>query len=452
MATNLYLEYLKAVAKPFTKLVRLDFLQPDNSIAFSIGGRDEKRGYMTKYNTRAFIQSGSLNVSLNNGQRRRANITLSNLDGAFEYNVNKVWFGQKVRLSMGVLLPDDTEFYLPQGVFYIKDPQNTFKPSDKTVSFPLYDKWAYLDGSLAGKIAEAYQVKVPTQEEINNGATTPNVFEAMKAILTLSKYDHLQTTDTLKMIDSVPPIFTNYYNDKVYNVEYSDGTVLVDISYTQLPYTITENAGGNYGSLLLQLNDTYVGLIGYDPTGALRVEPSQDDISDSDKPVLWNFTPYNSQLLGISETMKNSEVYNHIVVVGTGKSGKEVWGSASNYDPTSDTNINIIGIKPYVENKSEYWNATQCADLAEWLLKRKTVLQKSVNIECSQMFHLMENRLITVQRTDKKGKPVERHLINSFTIPIGETGSMTINATSVNDFPIATVKKYSTDSGEETNS
>ena len=128
---NKYFEYLKAVQKPFKKLVRLDFLQPDNSVAFSLGSFEQQNFYKSKYNTKAFIQGGNLTVSLNNGQRRKATITLSNIDGAFEYNVNKIWFGQKVRLLMGLLLPDDTEFYLPQGVFYIKDPQNIFKPNDK---------------------------------------------------------------------------------------------------------------------------------------------------------------------------------------------------------------------------------------------------------------------------------------------------------------------------------
>lgn len=56
MATNAYryAEYLKALTKPFKKLAKLEFLQPDNSVAFSLDN-NYKRGYMTKYDTRAFI-------------------------------------------------------------------------------------------------------------------------------------------------------------------------------------------------------------------------------------------------------------------------------------------------------------------------------------------------------------------------------------------------------------
>lgn len=443
---NRYLEYLKAVARPYQKIAKLDFLQPDNSVAFSLGNIERKRGYMTKYDTRAFIQGGTLNVSTNNGARRSATITLSNLDGSFEYAVNKIWFGQRLRLSMGLILPDNTEFYLPQGVFYIKNPQNIFKPDSKQVSFPLVDKWAMLDGSLGGRLPNAYMIANETDE---NGIIIKyqNVFEAMRGLLQRSKYDLEKTTDSLKMIDNVTPVFTNYYDNKKYQIKQGDGSVYVDpsiteIGMTDLPYDITENLGGTIANLMLALNQTFVGQCGYDCTGAFRVEPSQEDIDDSDKPILWTFSPKNSNLVGVTETLKNAETYNDVLITGESISGGEVWGRAKNFDPSSDTNINLIGIKTFTENKAEYWNAKQCSDLAKWYLKRKTVLQKSVTIECSQMFHLIENRLVTIKRTDKKGSPVERHLINSFSIPIGETGSMTINATSVNDFPKTTVTQY----------
>lgn len=439
--SNKYLEYLKAVRNPFTKLVKLDFLQPDNSTAFSLGNTSAARGYMKSHDTRAFIQDGTLNVSMNNGARRSANIKLSNLDGGFDYAVNKIWFGNKLRLSMGLVLPDGTAFYLPQGVFYIKKPQNIYSPSEKTITLPLVDKWAVLDGTLGGTLTQDYIIKSVADRK------NTNVFNAMSALLQLSKYSHKHTNDIYSMIDNVEPIFTTYYQNKKYSYLKSDGSITQDIEVTDLPYDIHQKAGNSIADLMLDLNNTFVGTCGYDQTGAFRVEPSQDDIQDSNKPILWDFSLEQKNISSITETINNDEVFNNILIIGEGLTGYEVWGEASNYDPTSDTNINLIGIKPYTENRADYWNAEQCANLANWLLKRKTILQKSVTIECSQMFHLIENRLIAIKRTDKLGAPVERHLINSFSIPIGETGSMTINATSVNDMPISTVKEYSTQNG-----
>jgi hypothetical protein len=188
------------------------------------------------------------------------------------------------------------------------------------------------------------------------------------------------------------------------------------------------------------------GWIGYDATGALRLDPSQDDILDITKPILWTFTPTEKQFLGATYSIKNTEVKNEIIRVGQALDGgyAQIGARAQNFDPSSDTNINIIGRKVDRQEKAGYYTNDICAALAEFELKRNTILKKSVTIRSTQMFHLVENNLVVIRRIDKKGSPYERHLINGFTIPIGQTGEMTINATSVSDFTIATVSYLST--------
>ena len=419
-SSSRFIQYLKAVRKPFKKLSKLEFLNPDNSVAFSLDSNRERK-FSGAHDSRAFIQSGNLNVSLQNGKRRNASVQLSNLDNAYDYAVNKLWYGKRIRLSMGLVLPDGTEYYLPQGVFYLENPKSTFSTNQKTVNYNLVDKWAYLDGSLFGKLDTTYQVE------------QTDVFSAMQAVLNQSIYTYGVPRNKMDQIDNVTPVFTAFYNGRTYLVKTSDGTY-IQKNMTDVPYTIT--ASNTFSELLLELNTIIAGLIGYDQTGALRVEPSQDSVSDSDKPILWYFTPENSQLLSVSESVNTSSIYNDVLIIGEGMSGYEVYGRATNYDPASDLNVNLIGRRIYKENKAEYWNADQCVDLAEYYLKQMTVQSKSITIQCPQMFHLMENRLISVKRTDKPGSPVERHLIQSFSIPIGETGAMSINATSVCDKPL----------------
>lgn len=427
-----YLRYLDALLNPFQKLTKLEFLQPDNSVAFFLSNANGyRRGYNPKYQSSALVQQGTLSVSFQNGARRKASITLSDIDNAFEYNVNNIWFGQKIRLSMGLVLPDGTDFYLPQMVGLIKNPQSVLSENQKTVTFPLVDKWANLDGSLFGKLTDTYTAKQSTAEYA--------VYTAIANLLKTSIYDHKLTDDINAMIDNIAPIFTNYYDGKNYAVLDGDGSQTRTASMTEIPFDISENGGSNFAQLLLQFNDILAGIIGYDQTGALRLEPSQTDINDIEKPVLWQFTQRNSTLSQISETIKNDEVYNDVIIVGGGNTDGGIWGRASNDDPNSDTSISAIGLKTYRETKANYFNTKQCTALAEYYLKRKTILQKSVNITSSQMFHLVENQLVSVQRTDKPHNPTERHLINSFSLPIGETGAMTINATSVADIPNFTV-------------
>ena len=188
------------------------------------------------------------------------------------------------------------------------------------------------------------------------------------------------------------------------------------------------------------MNKILAGWIGYDAEGRLRLDPSQDDILDTTKPIMWNFSPSEITFLGATYTSKNSDVFNDVIITGEALDEyKNVSGRATNYDLSSDTNVNLIGKKTYRETAAGYASRRQCEDLAVFKLKRQTILHKSVSIECSQLFHIQENQLVTITREDKPGSPIERHLVNGFTRPIGQTGKMTIQATSVQDFPIATI-------------
>lgn len=411
---NRYLQYLSALKSPFRKVCKLEFLQPDNSVAFVLDNN------ISNKRSQAFLQEGTISVNLQNGQRRQASITLSNIDGNFDYSVNKIWFGQRIRISEGLILPDGTEFYLPQGVFYPKEPKEVHNPSKRTMTFSLVDKWAMLDGTLGGKLDGIYEVPANS-----------NIFSAISSLLS-------EDMGNGQPYDNVPPAFTNYYNDLTTTLP--DGS---SISNVLSPYTLrVDSDNSSRADVILSLNAMLVGWVGYDQTGRFRLTPSQDDILDISKPVQWSFSPSESQFLGATYRIKNTEVKNDIIVTGESLgSNPQANGRASNFDPSSDTNINMIGYKTERISKQGFYTNDICEAQAAFELKRKTVLQKAVDISSTQMFHLTENNLVEIRRIDKPGAPVERHLIQGFTRPLGEAGSMTITATSVVDFPIATIQK-----------
>ena len=408
-------DYLKQLRTPFVKLCRLRFLQPDGSTAFAIDNNPQNK------RSSAFIQDGSITCNLQNGQRRTANVTLSNVDAEYDYNVNNIWFGQQIAIDEGLVLSDGSEYYIQQGVFYIAEPQDTFNPNLRTVSLPLVDKWAYLDGSLFGRLESTYEVPSGT-----------NIFQPISATLKLGRGNSYP-------IDYVAPVFTNYYNGMTQTLP--DGTLA---NLTDSPYTLrVDSDDGTIADVFLGMAEMVNAWIGYDQTGALRIDPSQDDIADANKPVLWRFSPDETQLIGATYTIKNTEVFNDYIVLGEKTDDSpQAAGRAQNLDPSSDTNVNIIGRKTYRETASGYYTTTQCRDLAEWKLKRATVLQKAVSISCIQMMHIFENNLVELVRTDKPGAPVERHLIQGYTRPLASSGAMTINAISVSDFPNATITSW----------
>ena len=437
-----YLDYLKIIADPdrMVPLTKLEFLNPNDTVAYALDGNYKRRyGYP---DSRAFLQEGTLNISLNNGQRRTASVRFENLDNAFDYALNKVWFGRRVRLSKGVILSDGTSYYIPQGVFYFNSPKTGWKPNSRTTEYQLVDKWAYLDGTLFGKLKNTYEVPA----FISEGTTLrTNIFSAMQGILNLSIRDHKPTTVYEDKIDGVTPVFTNYYNKLTITIpSYIDrnGQIVPEQRFpmSQMPKTVTVALGGTYGQVLLDLNALLAGWIGYDSTGALRVDASDDDIDDKKKPVMWNFSANSKTFFGLDETANPAQVYNDVIIWGESVDGSRVVGArATNKDPKSDTSVDKIGLKTYVESSDINYTNEQCQALASWYLKRKTVLQKSVTISCSQMFHLRENNLISVPRTDKPNSPIEKHLIQGISIPLSPKGTMQISATSVNDFPDATV-------------
>ena len=349
-------------------------------------------------------------------------MTLTNLDNEYEFAVNHIWFGQQLRLSEGLILSDGTEYYIPQGVFEIENPQETLKPGQKTVTYNLVDKWANLDGTLFGNLEDVYEVKVNT-----------NIFNAIASILKLDRFS--MENNGANPVDPLAPIFTDWYNNKTQTL--TDGTT---VSLILAPHDFLSNSTGTIADVILGLNDMIAGDIGYNQVGRLVINPSQDDILDTDKPVLWEFTEQDKTFLGADYSPKPTEVYNDVIVVGaTSDTNATPKGRAQNQDPSSDTCISRVGQKTIRIEMNDYYSDQMCQDYAEWQLKRYSVLSKSVTVTCTQMFHIVENELITVQRSDKPGSPVERHLVTGFSRPIGQAGTMTINCVSVNDFPIATL-------------
>ena len=260
----------------------------------------------------------------------------------------------------------------------------------------------------------------------------------MQKVLQISRFTLAPTTDIMRMIDPIAPLFTDYFNNRT--------TIVNGQVYTNnlVPYEIEVEYGQAYANILLELNDLIAGWIGYDAIGRLTVLPSENDIADQTKPVSWDYTTESKTFLGLSETSNIGEVCNEYTIIGEAlDSDFAPIARAINNDAASDTSVGRIGRKPKIESASGYYTAEQCAALAAFRLKRATVLQKTVTVTSTQMFHLQENNLITVRRSDKQGSPVERHLIQSFSVPLNQTGTMSVTATSVTDYPNVTIEQDS---------
>ena len=402
-----YSEYLYTLKTNYRPAIKIEWVNNDGSSYGEI--------------TNSYVDmSGTVSVSMENGTRRTADIELDNSNGEFSVDVYNLWYGKMVKLWMGVYLSDGSPYYFPQGVFYVNSVEESNTPLQRTVSLHLIDKWCFLDGTMWGNLDGIYIVPIGS-----------NIYDALTKLLKTSRFTGENVDEAgepqTNAVDPIIPNLSSYYLTKTYK----DGETTYNAIDT--PYEIRMEYGKTYADILLEFATILGAYIYYDVDGRLTIEPTQDDIVDSSKPILWTFTPNEQEFLSEDSSHDFGTFYNDIIVIGYTTNGKQAKGRAQNKNTASPTAIQIVGIKTYPPYEdTAYYTDEQCNELAEYYLKRQTIKQRSVQISSAPMFHLRENRLIECVRPYTMEK--EALLISGYDLPIGTTGTMSITATSVNEF------------------
>lgn len=402
-----YSEYLYTLKTNYRPAIKIEWMNNDGSSYGEI--------------TNSYVDmSGTVSVSMENGTRRTADIELDNSNGEFSVDVYNLWYGKMVKLWMGVYLSDGSPYYFPQGVFYVNSVEESNTPLQRTVSLHLIDKWCFLDGTMWGNLDGIYIVPIGS-----------NIYDALTKLLKTSRFTGENVDEAgepqTNAVDPIMPNLSSYYLTKTYK----DGETTYNAIDT--PYEIRMEYGKTYADILLEFATILGAYIYYDVDGRLTIEPTQDDIVDSSKPILWTFTPNEQEFLSEDSSHDFGTFYNDIIVIGYTTNGKQAKGRAQNKNTASPTAIQIVGIKTYPPYEdTAYYTDEQCNELAEYYLKRQTIKQRSVQISSAPMFHLRENRLIECVRPYTMEK--EALLISGYDLPIGTTGTMSITATSVNEF------------------
>lgn len=156
-----YSEYLEKVKGNYRQAVKIEWLNPDETV------KCEMTNNLYDINV-------SLNVNYTNGSRRSCTLTLNNDTNTYPIDFNNIWVNQKFKLWMGVYLNDNTPYFIPQGVFYVSNPNETYNPSTRTITINGVDKWAHLDGSLSGILNGTYVTNVDS-----------NLFDAIRTLLSM---------------------------------------------------------------------------------------------------------------------------------------------------------------------------------------------------------------------------------------------------------------------------
>lgn len=191
---NRNIQYLEKLKQPHQTAIKISWLNPDETIA-------------QEFTEEFYNINGTISINYQDGARRSCTIVIDNQNNKFPINVQNIWFGQKFQVWTGLYLDDKGEdpYYISQGIYYIKNPKETYNPTTKTITLQGVDKWAFLDGSLFGYLTGTYK-SVPNQD----------IRELAAGLLKKDKYSNeiSETKDILKQLDPKPPIFQGFDENK----------------------------------------------------------------------------------------------------------------------------------------------------------------------------------------------------------------------------------------------
>ena len=346
------------------------------------------------------LNSGSLSISYNQGQRRSFNFTLNNEDGKFTPvgNNNGIWLNTKFKLELGVQNGDDY-IYNNAGIFVLSNPNAIRQSAQKTIDIQCTDKFALIDGTLGGTLETTY--------EIPSGA---NIQSAISSILLLDNGNGYP-------IDSKPIVFDTTYTNAV----------------TQ--YTLTKSANESLGSLIIELANMISCDVWYGTGGNLVLRSGTRNISYTTKPTLWHFKDTEFEYLGNSTTYDFTDVKNSITVVGANSNGNAVYvGLAENTNPLSPTRVNLIGRRMKYIDDSNIYTQDFAQQRADYELNKASVLQNTIQIESTYMIHLDVNNCIALDDTFFDYTET-RFVITTLSIPISVEGKITIDCSNISSLP-----------------
>lgn len=411
MSFNKYLDKIKGDCKP---AIKIEWLNPDETVNF-------------EFTNSLYNMDTHVDVNYKKGCRRSCTVTINNDRNRFPIAFNGIWIGSKFKLWMGIYLDDDTPYYLPQGVFYVSNPDEVYNPTTRTITINGVDKWAYLDGKLYGKLTGTYKTSIGV-----------NLLDATRQLLKKNRVggDNVATDRKEDYIDPVPPLISDYFLTKTTEVCTSDdsgNTTTETKPVYECPYTAVVERGGTYADVLLEYATILRADIYYDVHGRLVIEPlitTADDITDTNKEILWDYTTEDKCFLGMTRTFNFDKVYNDFIVLGNILNGYQFKGRVQNRNPMSDTCVQRIGLRTKEpEENNQYVSDEQCEELAMYDAKIYTIMQKSGQISSVPLFHLDVNKLVTLS-TPNNNMSKELYLISGFSL--SANNNMTVEVTSVN--------------------
>lgn len=342
------------------------------------------------------IIDGKLSIEVKNGIRRTCNLTLRNNHKKYIPGEDGlVWISNRFKLYTGLIV-DGVPKYNPQGIFVLGNPSVNSNFSEKTITIQAMDKFALLNGDLAGTLEAPYITNVGTR-----------ISSAVKSVIT----------------DAGMP----------------ETKVLCYPTMQLSPYTLTVDAGKSYADMLSTLADMINYQIYFDVNGNLVFEPQTDE---NTKGEIWTFDSKDITYLGSTHNYDFQKMKNYCVVYGDNLNSEQVKGVAEDTNIFSPTNTSKIGKKTMVINDDVIYTVSLAMQRAEYELKNAIQVYESVDIKCIPIDIIKDGDIIIIE-DDSNGLNRDRYLVKNIDLPLNNNGEETMTVWKTRD--IVTVANYSVD-------
>ncbi len=348
-----------------------------------------------------FVIESSINYSqsFQSGKTRSLKFDLYDENGAyFPSHIGKIWYGSKVRLSMGLLV-GNTVLFFPKGIFMVENASY----SQKIISLQFTDKFGNLDGTISGITESYYQIS----------PNTP-IIEAIQTLLALD--------DGFGVYDTKRIIFPTGYENAV------------------VPYTIKNDYENSVGNIIIELAEIISCRVFYDDYGYLTFETSNEITDLSAKIIDWSYIDGECQFYDTNMDIKFPDVYNKIMVVGSNINGYLCQYTATNDLASSPTSIKNSPVRfKYIEDSNIYSDEL-CQTRAEYELQLATLLSvpisfKSVYIPFLSVNNLIEYTNNTILYGAYGNRVFEKEKLLITSIDVSGNGNIDVAAKNIKELP-----------------
>lgn len=379
------IEEIKRILKSehYEARYRLLVLNPDETVRYEIPQDD------------IILNSGGYSENYQSGQRRSLTISLVNTEGKYTPQKDNLWVNTKFRFDVGVEYAGE-EYYVPRGIYIMQNPQSIRGDSDKEIELSLADKFAIFEGKL-GTLEGTYEI--PAGMEIE---------KAIKSILLLDDRTGMP-------MDMKPILYDAAFKGK------------------KMPYTLSKDAGSNFGEILLEIGTILNAEVFYNSTGNLVFMSINETMNDLAKPIQWHYTTVENDLIQIDGTYSFEDVINEVHIVGDNVNNDLIWAWARNEDIASPISIPHIGRRIEYINDSNIPNDDYAKLRAIYELRRNSFLKTTFTLTVPYNFTLMVNNLITLT-DDFYGFEQDKFLVQSIEYNVGDDNQMTLTISNTANF------------------